>query len=47
MVLNFAAGSGKLPQQLFYLNYFLGLGLKLDLVINIDSFNDIPGAVAN
>ena len=47
MVLNFAAGSVKQPQQLFYLNYFHGLGQKLDLVIDIDSFNDVPGAVAN
>ena len=47
VVLNFAAGSVKQPQQLFYLNYFLGLGQKFDLVINIDGFNDVPGAVAN
>lgn len=47
VVLNFAAGAVKQPQQLFYLNYFLGLGQKFDLVINIDGFNDVPGAVAN
>ena len=47
VVLNFAAGAVKQPQQLIYLNYFLGLGQKFDLVINIDGFNDVPGAVAN
>jgi hypothetical protein len=47
VVLNFAAGAVKQPQQLFYLNYFLGLGQKFDLVVNIDGFNDVPGAVAN
>ena len=47
VVLNFAAGSLKQPQQPIYLNYFLGLGQKFDLVINIDGFNDVPGAIAN
>ena len=41
MILNFAADAVKQPQQLIYLNYFLGLGQKFDLVINIDGFNDV------
>ena len=40
-ILNFAAGGYKQPQQLFILNYFLSLGQKFDLVINLDGFNEI------
>jgi hypothetical protein len=41
IVLNFAAGSYKQPQQLLVLNYFLSIGQELDLAINIDGFNDV------
>ncbi|MEG3898652.1 MULTISPECIES: hypothetical protein [unclassified Microcoleus] len=41
IVLNFGNGGYKQPQQLLILNYFLALGQKLDLVINIDGFNEV------
>jgi hypothetical protein len=31
----------KQPQQLFALNYFLSLGMRMDVVINLDGFNEI------
>ena len=40
-VLNFGNGGYKQPQQLLILNYFLALGQELDLVINIDGFNEV------
>jgi hypothetical protein len=39
--LNFGNGGYKQPQQLLVLNYFLALGQELDLVINIDGFNEV------
>jgi hypothetical protein len=41
IVLNFGNGGYKQPQQLLSLNYFLALGQELDLVINIDGFNEV------
>jgi hypothetical protein len=41
IVLNFANGGYKQPQQLLILNYFLALGQKFDMVINIDGFNEV------
>lgn len=41
IVLSFATGGYKQPQQLLILNYFLALGQDLDLVINIDGFNEV------
>ena len=41
VVLNFGNGGYKQPQQLLILNYFLALGQELDLVINIDGFNEV------
>ncbi|HBB95704.1 MAG TPA: hypothetical protein DC054_09970 [Blastocatellia bacterium] len=41
IVLPLAMGGFKEPQQLIVLNYFLSLGQDLDLVINIDGFNEI------
>jgi len=41
VVLNFAMGGYKQPQQLLALTYFLSLGAKFDLVINIDDFNEV------
>jgi hypothetical protein len=34
-------GGFKQPQQLLALNYFLALGVKFDIVINLDGFNDV------
>ena len=41
VVLNFGNGGYKQPQQLLILNYFLALGQELDLVLNIDGFNEV------
>ncbi|MEG4351907.1 hypothetical protein QUA74_19450 [Microcoleus sp. LAD1_D3] len=41
IVLNFGNGGYKQPQQLLILNYFLALGQELDVVINIDGFNEV------
>jgi hypothetical protein len=41
IVLNFGNGGYKQPQQLLILNYFLALGQKFDLVVNIDGFNEV------
>lgn len=40
-VLTFAVAGHKQPQQLMALNYLLALGIHLDVVINLDGFNDI------
>lgn len=45
ILLNFAQGGYKQPQQLLALSYFLALGQTFDLVINIDGFNEV--ALAN
>ncbi|CBN55858.1 MULTISPECIES: hypothetical protein [Kamptonema] len=47
IVLSFATGGYKQPQQLLILNYFLMLGQELDLVINIDGFNEVALASLN
>jgi hypothetical protein len=39
-VLNFASGGYKQPQQLLILAYFLALGQRFDLVVNLDGFNE-------
>lgn len=39
--LNFALGGYKQPQQLQILTYFLGSGQQMDMVINIDGFNEL------
>ncbi|MEG3938033.1 hypothetical protein QT995_07705 [Microcoleus sp. S36b_A3] len=41
IVLNFCNGGYKQPQQLLILNYFLAFGQDLDLVVNIDGFNEV------
>lgn len=40
-VLNLAIGGYKQPQQLFALSYLLALGAQIDIVINIDGFNEV------
>ena len=41
IILSFASGGYKQPQQLLILNYFLALGQKFDMIINIDGFNEV------
>ncbi len=41
VILSFATGGYKQPQQLLILNYMLSLGQTFDLVINIDGFNEV------
>ncbi len=41
VVLNFANGGYKQPQQLLVLNYFLAVGQEFDMVVNIDGFNEV------
>ncbi|MEM1178242.1 MAG: hypothetical protein AAGM22_07865 [Acidobacteriota bacterium] len=40
-VLNFAIGGFKQPQQWLVYGYFRALGQRLDLVVNIDGFNEL------
>lgn len=41
IILNLAHGGFKQPQQVLILNYFLSMGQKFDMVINIDGFNEV------
>jgi hypothetical protein len=41
VVLDFASGGYKQPQQLQILTYFLSQGQQFDLVINLDGFNEV------
>jgi hypothetical protein len=41
VLLNFANGGTKQPQQLTTLAYFLTLGQKFDLILNLDGFNEL------
>ncbi|WP_293144827.1 hypothetical protein [Okeania sp. SIO3I5] len=41
IILCFAIGGYKQPQQLLILNYFISIGQAFDLVINIDGFNEV------
>lgn len=41
VLLNFAVGGYKQPQQLMALNYMLMSGAQFDIVINIDGFNEV------
>jgi hypothetical protein len=41
IVLNFSSAGYKQPQQLLILNYYLVIGQELDMVINIDGFNEV------
>ena len=40
-VVSFALGGYKQPQQLMVLAYYLSLGQPLDVVVNVDGFNEI------
>ncbi len=41
IILSFAVGGYKQPQQLLILNYMLARGQQFDLIINIDGFNEV------
>lgn len=41
VVLNFAQGGFKQPQQVQVLSYFLSVGQELDAVVNVDGFNEV------
>jgi len=41
VILNFSLPGGKQPQQAMILSYFLSLGQDLDLVVNLDGFNEV------
>ena len=41
VILSFAVGGYKQPQQLLILNYMLARGQEFDLIINIDGFNEV------
>ena len=47
IVLSFANGSYKQPQQLLVLNYFLSIGQEFDMVINVDGFNEVALSYLN
>lgn len=47
IILNFAAGAYKQPQQLMVLSYFLSIGQEFDMVINIDGFNEASMSYIN
>ena len=47
IILSFATGGYKQPQQLIVLNYFLSIGQEFDMLINIDGFNEVILAKAN
>jgi len=47
IVMPFAIGGYKQPQQLLVLSYFLSLGHDFDLVVNIDGFNEVALGVLN
>lgn len=41
VLLSFAQGGYKQPQQLLALSYYLAIGQELDMVINLDGFNEV------
>lgn len=41
VLLNFSGGGYEQPQQLLMLSYYLTVGQELDMVINIDGFNEL------
>ncbi|MGF1492428.1 MAG: hypothetical protein ACFBSC_08235 [Microcoleaceae cyanobacterium] len=41
IILSFAVGGYKQPQQMLILNYLLSMGQEFDLVINLDGFNEV------
>lgn len=47
IVLDFAKGGYKQPQQLMLVTYFLSIGQDFDMVINIDGFNELTMGYRN
>src|SRR5215210_4234344 len=47
VVLNFAVGGAKQPQQVQILTFFGSIGQKLDLVLNIDGLNEVSMSARN
>jgi hypothetical protein len=47
VLIKFASQAHKQPQQLLILNYFLSVGQELDMVINVDGFNEVALAYLN
>ena len=47
VLIQFANQAHKQPQQLLILNYFLSLGQELDMVINVDGFNEVALSYLN
>jgi hypothetical protein len=47
VLLKFANQAHKQPQQLLTLNYFLAVGQELDMVINVDGFNEVALSYLN
>jgi hypothetical protein len=47
VIISIAQGAAKQPQQLLALSYLLALGQRIDLVINIDGFNEFALAYQN
>ena len=47
ILLSFAAGGYKQPQQLLILSYLLSIGQQFDLVVNIDGFNEVALSYLN
>jgi hypothetical protein len=47
VILKFANPAHKQPQQLLTLNYYLSVGQELDMVINIDGFNEVALSYLN
>lgn len=47
VILKFANQAHKQPQQLLMINYFLAVGQELDMVINIDGFNEVALSYLN
>ncbi len=46
-ILNFAQAGYKQPQQLLVLAYYLSLGQKIDVVVNVDGLNDAAMGLLN
>jgi hypothetical protein len=47
VLLKFANQAHKQPQQLLMINYFLSVGQELDMVINLDGFNEVALSYLN
>lgn len=46
-ILDFALGAAKEPQQLMILSYFLSIGQKFDMIINLNGYNEVANSLRN